>query len=108
MTTLLETAQDLEGDELDAWLESLTLEEKKELWVRAVEGMMELLDQLVEIYYPEKEAKSGKVFSNDKGQEGTQSAQLKACCDAFWRNIFHRAKAPTRWQEEQGTPQVRS
>ena len=32
----------------DEWFESLTLEEKKELWVQCVEEVLELLDQLTE------------------------------------------------------------
>lgn len=46
--TLLEKAQELRGEALDTWLESLKAEEVKELVVQSFEGVFELLDKLAE------------------------------------------------------------
>ena len=46
--TLLETAQGLEEEQFNAWLETLTPEEKIEFIVQTLEAWMDILDQLVE------------------------------------------------------------
>lgn len=53
--SLLDTAKKLRGKELDAWLESLSPEEVKELWVQGVAALLKLLDPLTEVFEPEEE-----------------------------------------------------
>lgn len=59
--TLLETAQGLRDEALDEWLETLSLEEKKELVVQTFEEIFELLDKLAGM-----EASSGEIPSDVK------------------------------------------
>ena len=53
MATLLETLQELEEDARDAWLESLTFEEQKELWVQSICAMVDvILSQMITLFGP--------------------------------------------------------
>ena len=53
--SLLDQAKMLKCKELDVWLESLTHEEVKELWVQGVEALLKLLDMFVGVPEPEEE-----------------------------------------------------
>lgn len=73
--TLLETANALEGEALDAWLEALTLEEKKKLWVQCTEAVLEILSRMASAFgLTLEEVCDGEVSSDDKRQGRTQSA----------------------------------
>lgn len=56
--TLLKTAQGLEGEQLDAWLGSLSPEERAEFVVQVLEAWMVLLDSIISFY---GEASDGEV-----------------------------------------------
>lgn len=64
--TLLEIAQGLEGEALDAWLESLSPEEKKELWAQNIVAIVDVvLPQIIALFGPPpKEAADGEVSDN--------------------------------------------
>ena len=53
--TLLETAQALKGEALDTWLDTLSPEETKELWIETLTAALEVLDKIVEAFSPYRE-----------------------------------------------------
>jgi hypothetical protein len=66
--TLLKTAQGLEGEALDVWLETLNPEEKKELWVQCTEAVLEVLSRIAGVFGPTlEEVCDGKVLGNARG-----------------------------------------